>query len=739
MKNVLIIEDEALHMEKILEAFEGYQQKFDIHKAESIKAAYRFLNTNSPDIVITDHFLPDGEGREIIQRTKDDCPIILMTAYGNEQLAVKAMKDGFMDYLIKLPENIQQLPQTIEWSIREWKLVKEKEQLKEELTKREQKYRNLFEESNDAVFVHDAKGKIRDVNARASEMLGCTKESLFGTYVFNLHPSKSLSKAHESIENTLEKGSHRFESLFLAKDGRELNVEISARIFDHQNQLIQGIVRDITQRKESEKQLTEQNEKYKKLINNSLAGIGITDLNENFTFVNDTFAGLLGYEKAEMTGMNLSNLTTAESYRFFREETYKRIQDQSSIYETILYKKEGSPLHVLVHSSPYKNAQKETIGTIAVVVDITDRKKAEERVKQSEIFNREVINNLGQGVVVYDKELRYRLWNPFMEKITGKKEKEVLGKSVEIFPHLKKYGLDQLMKKALKGEQVRTPDTPFEVPKTGKKGWVSGLYSPHYDALGNIMGIIAIISDITVRKEDEQKLHEMNLMKDHLFSIIGHDLRNPVSDILGFSRLLMENAHNYNQEKTEKFQEYIYSSAKSLFDLLENLLEWSRIHRDKKPFNPETFNLKPLVESTSQAVSPKARQKNIRLENLIPDSLVVFADLKMIQTVIRNILFNALKFTSDKGQVKIEAIQTDRKVKVSICDNGVGMSEEQQKKLFNFRQVDSLDGFSGEKGSGIGLMLCKELIEKHEQEIWMDSKEGKGTCIHFTLKMMNNQ
>jgi PAS domain S-box-containing protein len=739
MKTVLIVEDEKLHLEKVKEAFNGLESEYSIHSAQTLQEAYQSISRKKPDIILTDNRLPDGEGRDIVKKVANALPVIMMTAYGDEQLATSAMKEGALDYVVKKPENLAQMPKVIERSLREWKLIAEKKRLEKELINREKKYKSLFEESNDAIFIHNLEGEIVDLNKEAIQKFGYQKQELIGKHVNTLHNIDPKDEGKGNMKENLVKGYHRLECIMVTKTGKEIYADISSRIFDKEKGLVQGIVRDITEWKENERTLSEQKEKYQQLVENAVAGIGITDLHENLVFVNHTFAKMLGYTKKELTGKNLSSLTNKETFRLFLSETEHKKKNKKSIYEASLQKKDGNPLHILIHSSPYHNSNGETIGTIGVIIDITERKRIEKEIKRSEIFNREIMCNVGEGIIVYDKQLCYKFWNPFMEKITGKKAQEVMGKyAPDVFPHLREHGLIEQLNEALKGKQTKINDIPFTVPQTGKSGWVTALYSPHYDESGNIIGVIATVNDITEYKKAEQELAQLNKTKDRLFSIIAHDLRNPISEILGFSELLVNKSNSYNKEKTSQFHQYIYYSTREVYNLLENLMEWSRLQRGKRTFNPEEFLLYPVVTDALETFQTKADKNNVELVNKIPKRIYVHGDQKMIHTIIRNLVSNALKYTNTGGIIQLSTVIENDKVTLSVADNGKGMKKEQKQKLFTVAENKSTEGISGEKGSGMGLTLCKELVEQHNEKIWVESENGNGTTLYFTLKLVSN-
>ena len=251
-------------------------------------------------------------------------------------------------------------------------------------------------------------------------------------------------------------------------------------------------------------------------------------------------------------------------------------------------------------------------------------------------------------------------------------------------------------------------------------------------------------------KKLNQKINELriaNAIKDRFFSIIAHDLKNPFHNILGFSELLIANIHNYEINKTEKFIKILNHTAKKGYELLENLLEWARSQTGNIDFKPTKFDLKDIVNENIELLSNNAENKNISLLPGILDSTYVFADKNMINTVIRNLLVNAIKFTPERGKVEIMAkpLEVGRSmsqpdtnqqpgfIEISVCDTGVGIKQEDIKKLFRIDVNHSTIGTGDEKGTGLGLILCKEFIEKNKGEIWVESQVGKGSIFKFTL------
>ena len=236
-------------------------------------------------------------------------------------------------------------------------------------------------------------------------------------------------------------------------------------------------------------------------------------------------------------------------------------------------------------------------------------------------------------------------------------------------------------------------------------------------------------------KHAREALQELNATKDKFFSIIAHDLRNPFNSIIGFSSLLLSNYDLYDKERVIKFIQRIHNSGESIFKLLENLLQWSRIQTNRMEFTPETINLKQLVDATLSVVTNNAEAKQINLTNLILEDIMIVVDSNMISTVIRNLVSNAIKFTHENGQITISSKLLNDHVEVTISDTGVGMPDDDLKKLFRIDTQFTVPGTANEKGSGLGLILCKEFIEKNNGIIWAESSLGKGSDFKFTLPL----
>jgi signal transduction histidine kinase len=234
------------------------------------------------------------------------------------------------------------------------------------------------------------------------------------------------------------------------------------------------------------------------------------------------------------------------------------------------------------------------------------------------------------------------------------------------------------------------------------------------------------------------ELRELNVSKDKFFSIIAHDLKNPFSSIIGISEILKEEIKSGDVLTMENYAGMLNNSAVQTYRLLENLLEWANSQRGKISFTPEQINLSQLFNEEFSVLNEMAIAKNIELRCFFTDDLTIPADKNMLKTILRNLISNAIKYTNKNGKVEVKALVDDRNIEISVSDNGIGMSGATMAKLFRLDANLSTRGTENEKGTGLGLFLCKEFVEKHGGKITVESESGKGSTFRFTIPLTLN-
>ena len=275
--------------------------------------------------------------------------------------------------------------------------------------------------------------------------------------------------------------------------------------------------------------------------------------------------------------------------------------------------------------------------------------------------------------------------------------------------------------------------------------WFNAKVSPRRNAQGDLTGITIVSRHITERKEAEErmrqqkeKLDELNATKDKFFSILAHDLKNPFASLYSLSQMVDENYQNLDEEDKLSSLKRIHNSTELIYNLLENLLTWSKSQSGHIEYNPSKFNISTLIQENLNLHSIPAERKGIHLKTNVSDIHTAFADKQMINTVLRNLVNNAVKFTDSGKEVELNVKKDEKFLEIEVKDQGVGISPENLKKLFRIDVKYKTVGTSGEKGTGLGLILCYEFIHKNHGDIWCKSELGKGTSFYFTIPIEKN-
>jgi len=516
--------------------------------------------------------------------------------------------------------------------------------------------------------------------------------------------------------------------------------EISFKAYQN-SQLKQSI----EERSRAEKELIQEQYLMSNLMNSISDHIYFKDLESRFIRVNLTQANMFG-----MTDPAL--LTGKTDFDFFSEEHAKQAyDDEQKIVNT------GQPVDmeeretwpdrpdtwVSTTKVPLRDGEGRIVGTFGISRDITKRKKIEEELAAERNLLRNLIDNMPDRIYAKDLKGRFIVCNEALVERMGKTSvEEIIGKSdFDLISH-------DLAAQYFENEQ--------EIIKTGKPlinheesmGIVDGISrwnlttkAPLRDTTGNIIGVVGMGRDITDRKLAEEEiqlknelLQTINAEKDKFFSILAHDLKGPLSAFLDATQILTEEIHKMPIEDIKEITISMKESASSIYGLLENLLEWSRLKRGRMEFSPEKLFVKQKITYCTEILKESARKKNITLNYSLAKELEVTADSHMFETIIRNLVSNAIKFTPKSGEIFISATKKpDNSTEIAVRDTGIGMNKEMISRLFLLNEKTNRNGTDGEPSTGLGLLLCKEFIDKQNGKIRVESEVGKGSTFSFSL------
>jgi PAS domain S-box-containing protein len=376
---------------------------------------------------------------------------------------------------------------------------------------------------------------------------------------------------------------------------------------------------------------------------------------------------------------------------------------------------------------------------LTTLTDITERELVEEKLKSSETRYRRLFETARDGILILDAYNGQIVdVNPYLIEILGYSYEEFLGKElweIGVFKNIEdsKAAFLELKNKGF----IRFEDMPLET-KGGRP--INVEYISNVYLVDKAKVIQCNIRDITDRKraeenlkESEKRLRELNATKDKFFSIIAHDLKSPFTSIIGLSELLVDQVSKNDYNGIDEYATMIQTSSWRAMDLLTNLMEWSRSQTGRIEFNPVNINMVELIEEATDLLRESAYQKNITISKSLPASLIAFADKSMINTILRNLISNAIKYTNPDGKIDISGVLGEKELTVSVSDDGVGINEDNLNKLFLIEASSSTRGTRNEEGTGLGLILCKDFVLKHGGKILAESEPGQGSRFTFTI------
>ena len=347
------------------------------------------------------------------------------------------------------------------------------------------------------------------------------------------------------------------------------------------------------------------------------------------------------------------------------------------------------------------------------------------------------------AILVLDNELRIIDLNPSVKKLFG--ESEYIGNKIyEIFP--------EINQNMFIGN-IYPLKFEYKTYKNDITTWFDVLISGISGKSAETAGYLLVFRDINIMKnseellkESEKKLIELNADKDKFFSLMAHDLKNPISSFMQITELLSSEYNNLTEEDKYEIVETLKNSSNRIYELLQNILTWSRLQRGLIDYTPSLINLKYIIETNISLLKTNAESKDISINVFLGDNTIAFADANMLVAIVRNLLSNAIKFTPMGGEIIIRCTEYQNKnnqnknkyVQISISDTGIGLSEDDINKLFRIDTSFRMIGTSTDKGTGLGLILCKDFIEKHGGKIWVDSILGQGSTFSFTIPKYEN-
>ncbi len=610
----------------------------------------------------------------------------------------------------------------------------------------------VWNASIDGMAISDENGTVLKANNQYFNIYGYSENEIIGQNFAVIFPSELREFANEHYKQVFNSSevTNNFETEIIRKDGekRIVNSRIDFLLKDNKRFALLSVITDITEQKKAEDFIKDSEQKYKKAEKMAKLGHWELDILNNHLYWSDEIFRIFEISRSNFKATYESFLNFVHpDDREMLDEYYINSLIDNSNYEIIhrLLLPNGKIKYVKEKCEHQFDSNNNPIFSFGMVWDITDQIIAELKLKESEEKYKEIFDANADSIVIVGIDVNGGIsnileTNESTTKLLGYSKVEFLNMSISDFEvdfnfDVAKSRIEEIHYKGF---------TNFETivqNKFGNHFFVeTKVIAINYNGQPALMNIIR---NITERKANENKIKEqneelkiLNATKDKFFSIIAHDLRNPFVSLLSTSELLYKNYEALNSNDVREHIQTIFDSSKSTYKLLDNLLQWARSQMGSISFEPEELDFYELAFNSIYTLQNQANSKNIKLINEINPETYIYCDRNMMSSVLRNLVSNSIKFSNEFGTVTISCNNyeiDDSFILVIVKDTGIGISFEKQKLLFSIKEKISTQGTNRESGTGLGLIICKDFVEKHGGKIWVNSEIGQGSEFKFTI------
>lgn len=628
----------------------------------------------------------------------------------------------------------------VDYTVGVFRDISSRLRVEEELRKSEERLRIQIERAPFSVQVFSPKGETIYVNKAFERLWGLQLKDLEGYNILRdpqlrrhrILPHLERAFAGEFVAipeieydaaETFEKGGKRYVSAY-AYAAHDSKGAIDSVVLMHE---------DVTERVEKERALQAREWRFRGLIEHAPFSVQILDAEGNSLYVNRAFEALWGVSAEEIKNYNLfqdeqlRRKGVIEEFR--RVYAGERVELPLVTYDAKEFKSGGKRKIVTVVSYPLLDERSRVENIIAIHQDVTEREEATRKLRLNEERFRAFAENSPDLIVQYDSELRLLYANPVLEGLYGMPVSTLIGKRSEEFsgePAEIEFWGKQLRAVLATGEP-RTVE--YQYSFQGKPFDFFVIFVPEVID-GEAQTVTAYARNITVIRERERELREVNAAKDAFFAVVSHDLRDPLHSILSTAETLETLFDDLDDDERRRLVGFLFESSKDFGELLQGLLQWASAQSGTMRLARRTVSLRTLVEETFESVRGRAEEKSARLVNDVGDDVKVFVDPNVTKTVLRNLMTNAIKSLDEGGLAGVRARRDGAKTLATVYDNGVGMSAATLENLFYEGAKPS--GFA--EGAGVGLTIVKDLLERMGETISARSEPNKGSEFTFALE-----
>lgn len=605
----------------------------------------------------------------------------------------------------------------------------------------------LFEASFDGICIVGNDEIVRSVNSAFVNIVDRSEKELVGISIRKIMPLEYHYHIDEWHKSDRKDKAEPLGIFYTTSKGIAKNLLINHTSMDIEGEITHFVfVKDITSHENIKTRLIEVEGNFNSAFEQAAIGMGFVNTEGHWLKVNNALCRILGYTEPEIIGMNFKSITYPDDLEKDLKFVDQMLKGTINTFESEkrYFRKDGEIIWAHISVSLVRNIKNEPLYFFSQTEDITERKKIETAILKERNQSQQYLDIAGVMIVVLDKKGAISLINKKGCQILGYEEDELLHKNwfdLCIHQDIRDKVWEVFIK--LMASEV-APIEYFEnnvITKLGDKRMIAFHNTVISNEQSGTEGILFSGEDITERKKAEEALIQAKILaeagnrtKSELVANVSHELRTPLNSIIGFSEVLHDETSGSLNERQAKYVDHIYSSGKQLLNLINDLLDMSKIEAGKMELDYMNFSISTIINDVINLILPMSSNKDIIIETTIDEQMgFVRADIKKIKHVLLNLLDNTIKFTPTGGSVKIDVKHIGDMLKVAISDTGIGISKDDQKKLFRpFVQLDA-STTREYNGTGLGLVIVKQIIELHGGEIWIESESGKGSTFIFTL------
>lgn len=609
------------------------------------------------------------------------------------------------------------------------------------LIETEKKYRDLFENSNDAIVIHNLDGDILDVNRTSIEEFGYSRKEFRKMSIDSIHPPELKYHAEKGPKEVMRKGYARFQTECVRKDGSVFNADINARIVDEKKGIIQGEIRDITEVVKTKRELEVQKAYLENLLENAPEGIAITDNEGKVTGVNREFQQMFGYTPDEAYGEDIIDLTCNDEMKEEARRILKRVIKKEKIsLDTRRIRKDGSIFDVSILGSPIV-IDGEQKGIYGIYRDITEIKENLRELKLQKAYLEDLFEGSPEAIVVLGRDNVVKNINKKFTDLYGYTEEESIGRKIQdlVVPISNTEESLDITRKVYRGETI------YEETKRRRKDGslvdVSILGTPvHVDE--DTVAVYGIYRDITERKGWEREIKDMNRklieadrMKDEFVSILAHDIGSPITSLLMSMDILLSGEIGELNGKQRHYMDVMKRSLEWLNTLRENTLDLSRMDVGTSRLDYSEVSPEEVIDTAVNTMRTSAEGKNQTISVDTEDLPAIRADESKLLQVITNYLGNAIRYSDEGTRINVKGERKGGEIRIMVEDQGRGIDPSELENVFErfYRTGKRVEG-----STGLGLAIVKGIVDAHGGRAWAESEgEGTGSRFYFSIPIID--